>query len=105
MNSMYFTKEDVDAGLMVELINYLCKYSYHSGPGDLAHYNDIHIKPVDCEAFVVEWEQTPWSQEYGGRFEFINEEQCICNKVIFPDHHYEYIPMTQQNWPTELINE
>lgn len=68
MNSMYFSKEDVEAGLMSELINYLCKYSYESGPRDLSHYNDIHIRPEDCGAFVVEWVQTPWSNDYGEKF-------------------------------------
>lgn len=101
MNSMYFSKEDVEAGLMSELINYLCKYSYESGPRDLAHYNDIHIIPEDCEAFVVEWEQRPWSRDYGGKFEYVDEGQVVCNEVEFPDKHFEYTPED----PDEAINE
>jgi len=101
MNRMYFSKEDVEAGLMTKLINYLCQYSYQSGPKDFAHYNDIHIMPDDCEAFVVEWEQAPWSHNYGGHFEFVDEDQVVCNEVEFPDKHFEYTPEN----PNEAIKE
>ena len=89
---MYFTDEDVKAGLMTELIDYLCKYSYESGPRDFAHYNDIHIRPEDCGAFVVEWEQAPWSGDYGGKFEYVGPEQVVCNEAEFSDKHFEYTP-------------
>lgn len=92
MNSMYFTSEDVKSGLMTQFIEYLCMYSYKSGPIDHAHYNDIHIRPDDCGAFVVEWVQAPWSGEYDGKFEYVGEEQVVCNEVEFPDRHFEYTP-------------
>lgn len=101
MNSMYFSKEDVEAGLMTGLINYLCKYSYSSGPRDFSHYNDIHIKPADCGAFIVEWEQRPWSEDYGGKFEYVGPKQVVCNEVEFPDKHFEYTPED----PDEAIKE
>jgi hypothetical protein len=98
---MYFSKEDVEAGLMTKLIEYLCNYSYQCWSRDFALYNDIHIKPDDCDAFVVEWEQRPWSGEYGGHFEFVGEEQVVCNEVEFPDKHFEYTPED----PDESIKE
>lgn len=95
INRMYFSKEDIEAGLMHELLVYLCRYSYASGPRRLSHYNDIHIYPCDCEAFEVEWSQSPWSHDYGGHFEYVGEEQVVCNEVIFPDGHYEYTPESE----------
>ena len=83
-NSMYFTKEDVEAGFMHELLTFLCRYSYHSGPRDFSHYNDIQVYPADCEAFVVEWVQLPWSHTYGGGFQYVGEEQEVC------DTNYSY---------------
>jgi len=97
MNSMYFTKEDVKAGLMSKLVDYLCEYSYASGPRDFSHYNDIHIKPDDCEAFVVEWEQRPWSGDYAGKFEYVGEEQVVCNEIIYPDGTSGYSPCSQED--------
>ena len=94
---MYFTKEDVEAGLMTKLIDYLCQYSYQCWSRDFALYNDIHIKPDDCDAFVVEWEQRPWSGEYGGHFEFVGEEQVVCNEVIYPDGTSGYSPCSQED--------
>ena len=89
---MYFTKEDVEAGLMTKLINYLCDYSYASGPREFSHYNDIHIKPEDCNAFIVEWEQTPWSHDYGGKFEYVDEDQEVCYDLDLPDGSSVYTP-------------
>ena len=87
MNSQYFSKEQIKAGEMQKLLDFLMVEAY--GAGD--HYNDIHIKPEDCGAFVVEWEQVPWSHEWGGHFEFINEDlgQVTMIEKIFPDNHTE----------------
>lgn len=92
INRMYFSKEDIEAGLMHELLVYLCRYSYTSGPRGLSHYNDIHIYPCDCEAFMVEWTQLPWSHDYGGRFEYVNEGQEVCDDLVLPDGSRDYTP-------------
>lgn len=97
MNSMYFTEEDVKVGLMTQLIDYLCKYSYASGPREHCHYNDIHIRPDDCGSFVVEWEQAPWSGDCAGKFEFVGEEQVVCNEIIYPDGTSGYSPCSQED--------
>lgn len=55
-------------------------------------YNDIHIRQEDCGYIVIEWEKTPWSKEWGGRFEFLTYDQEIYEEVSFPDNHYEMLP-------------
>lgn len=102
---MYFTKEDVEAGLMTEFVSFLCRYSYQSGPRDFAQYNDIHIEPADCEEFIVEWEQAPWSHDYGGRFEYVDRDQFVCNFVEFPDKHFEYTPEDEDEAIKEWLGE
>jgi len=85
MNSMYFNEEQVDSGEMIEFLNILLKQCY----GKSEDYNDIHIKPVDCHAFIIEWNQIPWSGEYGGHFQFIEEDQTVMIEKFFPDNHSE----------------
>ena len=97
MNSMYFSKEDVEAGLMQELVSLLCSHSYRAD----GLYNDVHIRPDDLGAFIVEWAQVPWNHEYGGKFEYVDEDQAVCNEVVFPDKHFEYTPED----PNDVIKE
>ena len=85
MNSQYFSKEQIKAGEMQKLLDFLMAEAY--GAGD--HYNDIHIKPEDCGAFVVEWAQVPWSHDWGGQFVLLKEGQVIMTEYIFPDNHTE----------------
>ena len=85
MNSQYFSKEQIEAGEMQKLLDFLMSEAY--GAGD--HYNDIHIKPEDCGAFVVEWVQVPWDHQFGGHFELIEEDQVVMLERIFPDNHTE----------------
>lgn len=85
MNSQYFSKEQVANGEMQKLLDFLMSEAYGSGD----HYNDIHIYPSDMGAFVIEWEQTPWSHDYGGKFEYIDEEHVVMLEKRFPDGSYE----------------
>ena len=88
VNSVYFSKEDVGNGLMAEFIATLCRHTYESEN----LMNDIHIKPADLGAFVVEWEQAPWDHDYGGKFEYVAEDQIICYDVELPDGTFIYTP-------------
>ena len=81
-NSMYFPKEDIEKGLMQDFIAFLCRYSCVSN-SEL--YIDIHIRPDDLGAFIIEWVQVPWSHEYGGRFEYVGEEQEVVNLQEYND--------------------
>jgi len=85
MNSQYFSKEQVKAGELQKLLAFLMEEAYGAGN----HYNDIHIRPEDCGAFVIEWEQVPWSHEFGGQFVLLEEDQEIMTRYTFPDNHTE----------------
>lgn len=74
-NSMYFSAEMVKAGEMTKFIDQLNALSYGKG----SFYNDIHIKPEDAGAFVVEWVQVPWDHAYGGYFVFVGDDECVCS--------------------------
>ena len=94
MNSQYFSKEQVIAGELNEFLEVLLKQCY--GKSDC--YNDIHIKPEDCGAFVIEWEKTPWSGEWGGHWQYIkdDEEEVVMKYYYFPDDHYELFEREEQ---------
>ena len=85
-NSMYFPKEDIEKGLMQDFIAFLCRYSYAS---DSEIYIDIHIRPDDLGAFIIEWAQVPWSHEYGGGFEYVGEEQEVVDMEAWLEENPE----------------
>ena len=84
MNRQYFSKEQIAAEELNEFLNILLKQCY--GKGDT--FNDIHIKPEDCGAFVIEWEEAPWSGEWGGHWQYINDddEEVVMKYYDFPDN-------------------
>ena len=88
VNSVYFSREDVSKGLMAEFIAVLCRNTYESEN----LMNDIHIKPEDIGAFAVEWVQVPWDHSYGGKFEFVDEDQEVCDDLVLPDGSRDYTP-------------
>ena len=85
VNSQYFDEEQVKAGELYEFLSLLMKQCYGKGN----NYNDIHIRPEDCGAFSIEWTTSPWDHSYGGRFEYVGEDQTVMTEYIFPDNHYE----------------
>ena len=99
VNSMYFSKEAVENGELQKLLNYLMQYSYSENDSDdMKKYCDIHIKPADCEAFIVEWSQEPWSNKFGDRggFKYIECDQYIMREYQFPDKHYDYFESDEE---------
>lgn len=87
VNSQYFDKEQIEAGELKTLLDYLMTEAYGKGQ----YYNDIHIKPADLGAFIVEWVQVPWSHEFGGHFEYLEEDEQIFKEIHLPDNTYQYI--------------
>ena len=87
MNSQYFSKEQVAAGELNEFLEVLLKQCYGKG----TTFNDIHIKPEDLGAFIIEWETSPWSGEWGGHWQYIkdDEEEVVMKYYYFPDNHCE----------------
>lgn len=87
MNSQYFSKEQVAAGELNEFLDVLLKHCYGKGE----NYNDIHIKPEDLGAFIIEWETSPWSGEWGGHWQYVrdDDEEVVMKYYYFPDNHCE----------------
>lgn len=94
MNRQYFSKEQVAAGELNEFLNVLLKQCYGKGES----FNDIHIKPADCGAFVIEWVETSWNGEWGGHWQYINDddEEVVMKYYEFPDDHYELFQTKEQ---------
>jgi len=84
-NSMYFDKDSRES--MYKFIRLLNEMSYD---GNALLYNDIHIKPEDCDSFTVEWVQIPWTHDYGGEFKYVDEDQVVTTMVDLPDGTFEY---------------
>lgn len=85
VNSQSFSKEQIENNEMTEFVNMLCKLSYGEG----STYNDIRIRPTDCGGFVVEWAEVSWDHQYGGSFEYVDDDQVVVKEYIFPDNHTE----------------
>lgn len=97
VNKMYFSKKAVENGDFQEFLSVLMKQCYtENDDRDFLSYNDIHIYPCDLGAFTVEWVQRPWSGEYGGRFEYCDEEQVPMKAYEFPDKHFEYFASDEE---------
>ena len=85
-NTMTFTPEDVELGLHYDLLNYLLIYNAKAKNS----FNDIHITS-DGYCTIVEWDNVPYSKEWGGKFEYVAEDEVIAKEFMFPDNHYELI--------------
>lgn len=83
MNEQYFNKEQIKNKELEEFLELLIKHSW----GKSNEYNDIHIKPDEFGVYV-EWEQAPWSGEWGGHWQYINddEEEVVMKYYNFPDN-------------------
>lgn len=91
VNRMYFSKEAVENGELQKLIDYLMSYSYSDNDRqNFQLYCDIHIRPEDIGAFVVEWTQEPWSGDWGGSFQYVDEDQLVMTEYEMPDGHFVY---------------
>ena len=85
-NSQAFTPEEVEKGLLQDLLNYLLD---HNKKNDSQYY-DIHITS-DGYCSIVEWADVSYNQKYGpeGKFEFVDCDQVIMTEKTFPDNHTE----------------
>ena len=85
MNTQAFTPEEQQKGLHYKLIEFLMKQNE-----DMEKcYNEIHITS-DGYCIIVEWDKVPYSREYGGTFQYIDEDHVVMKEVRLPDGHYEY---------------
>ena len=61
--------------------------NYNSDPKE-KYYNDIHI--YQEESFIIlEWDHVPYDGSWGGKFQFVAENQIVMTEEIFPDNHIE----------------
>ena len=79
-NSMAFTPEELEAGLLQNLLNYLFTYNKKSEK----HYCDIHIT-TDSYCTIVEWDVVPYSHEWGGEFKHVDFDEDVIHYVELPD--------------------
>lgn len=90
VNSQYFSAERVQSGAMMDFVNLLLKMAYEKDADGCGTYNDVHIYPQDLGAFTVEWAQVPWAHDYGGQFQYIDEDQVVLFERSYPDGTYDY---------------
>jgi len=83
-NSQSFTKEQVEVGLHLDLINYLLSYNKNSTDS----YADIHVWS-DSFCLTVDWVIVNYEDAGVGRFEFVGSDQMIMTEYFFPDNHSE----------------
>lgn len=70
-----------------ELIEFLTTFGQKSE----SDYCDIHIYNEEC-FIIVEWTQIPYDGAYGGKFAYVDEDECIFKEVRLPDNTIEYAP-------------
>ena len=80
MNRQYFSKKQIENDELKDFIHLLIKHSW----GKSEEYNDIHIQPDDF-GVTVEWTQAPWSREWGGHWQYINDDEVVMKYYEFPD--------------------
>jgi len=85
-NYQAFTPEEVEAGLLQDLLNYLLD---HNKKNETQYY-DIHIT-TDGYCTIIEWTNVDYNQEYGpeGKFEFVPYNGQVMLEYDFPDNHRE----------------
>ena len=82
-NSMAFTPEESKAA--AELLNTLMRFNTLSKE----HYNDIHVT-TDGYCTIIEWVCVPYSHEWGGKFDYIDEEHYPLYAYEMPSGITEY---------------
>lgn len=101
INEQYFSKADVENGLMTKFIAELCKHSYESE----FTFNEILIKPADVGAFTVEWIQSNWQcRDMYPRFSAIDTDEVVMHEVVLPDNSIIYSSGSKET-DEEIIKE
>lgn len=85
VNSLGFTPEEVKKGMFNEFLSLLIKQN-----DEFEHsYNEIHITS-DGYCTIVEWDKVPYNHDYGGTFQYVDEEHLVVKEVQMPDGVYEW---------------
>ena len=79
MNSMSFDSKE-DKKFFDSLLHFLIDMNMNS----TEYYNEIHIYQEE-RLIIVEWEQVPFSGEWGGKFKFVEEDQTVMKSYELPN--------------------
>lgn len=84
-NYQSFTPEEVEEGLMSDLLKYLLDHNKKAKK----QYYDIHITS-DGYCTIIEWTDVNYDIEYDeGHFKFVPSNGCVMLEFTFPDNHIE----------------
>ena len=86
-NYQAFTPEEVEAGLLDDLLKYIVDYNKKCESG----YYDTHITS-DGYCTIVEWTDVNFKfKGEEGSFRFVDSDEVVMKEVHFPDDHYEMV--------------
>lgn len=87
MNSQAFTPEEIEQGLLKDLLDYLLEYNNKNKTG----YYDIHITS-DGYCSIVEWVDILYDlQGEESKFVLLKPDECVMKELSFPDNHCEMV--------------
>lgn len=85
INEQYYSKEQIKKKEHLKLLDTLMSECYGAKEG----YNDIHIVPIDCGAFSIQWIQTN-PEHSSARFAPVDDDETIMKEYSLPDNSYIY---------------
>lgn len=97
-NSVAFSPEEVEKGLHMDLIKYLTNYNAARESDD---YYEIHITS-DGFCMMIEFEKVPYDRRYGGRFEFVDEDEAVMKEYKMSDGSYQWFQSEDEYRECEL---
>lgn len=90
-NTQAFTPEEVEQGLLQDLINYLLEYNKKCESG----YYDIHITS-DSYCTIVEWVDINYEFQYEeGKWDFVDADEEVYKGIYLPDNTTQYVPRSE----------
>lgn len=102
INHYSYSSEEVDQGLLDDLLNYLLDFNKKS----TTKYYEIHISKQDDYTIVDVISCYYEHPEYTGHFEYVAEDQTIMDEMIFPDNSTMHVyPGTEDEVLKEWLEE
>lgn len=87
LNSLVFSKEEQEKGLLNDFINILLKINRES----FDHHIEFLIRQEE-DLVIVEWSQISYNSEGDySHFKLVGPDQVVMLEYRFPDNHFEYV--------------
>ena len=87
LNSLVFSKEEQEKGLLNDFINILLKINRES----FDHHIEFLIRQEE-DLVIVEWSQINYScEDCYSHFKLVEPDQVVMLEYRFPDNHIEYV--------------